>query len=182
MACAWTAGEAGMILTKSRGKAMFVSVLTEKQVEIVEALAREIWTEHYIPIIGKEQVEYMLKRFQSRQAIAEQIKTGVLYFLIREHDEFIGYLAVQPTGNELFLSKIYVKCSRRGEGHGRKAVQFTETLAKERRLSKITLTVNKNNVHSIRAYEKLGFKTAGPVIQDIGDGFVMDDYKMGKNL
>ncbi len=163
-------------------KTMFIAVSTEQQMEIVASLAREIWTEHYIPIIGREQVDYMLERFQSKQAIAQQIKAGVLYFLIREDDEFPGYIAVQQKGGELFLSKIYVKASRRGKGHGKKAVQFAETLAKQRNLSKIILTVNKNNVNSIKAYEKLGFKNAGPVVQDIGNGFVMDDYKMEKDI
>ena len=44
---------------------MFLEVLTEHQIEIVESLAREIWTEHYVAIIGIEQVDYMLDRFQS---------------------------------------------------------------------------------------------------------------------
>jgi diamine N-acetyltransferase len=161
---------------------MFIEVSTEYQIEIVEALAREIWTEHYIPIIGKEQVDYMLARFQSRRAIGEQIRTGVAYFLIKEDDAHIGYMAVQPKGRELFLSKIYVKSSRRGLGYGRKAVQFAEKVAKDLGLNKIVLTVNKNNVNSIRAYEKIGFKNAGPVVQDIGNGFVMDDYKMEKTF
>jgi diamine N-acetyltransferase len=161
---------------------MFIEVSTEYQIEIVEALAREIWTEHYIPIIGREQVDYMLARFQSRRAIGEQIRTGVAYFLIKEDDAHIGYMAVQPKGRELFLSKIYVKSSRRGLGYGRKAVQFAEKVAKDLGLNKIVLTVNKNNVNSIRAYEKIGFKNAGPVVQDIGNGFVMDDYKMEKTF
>lgn len=161
---------------------MFVEVSTEYQIEIVESLAREIWTEHYIPIIGKEQVDYMLATFQSRRAIGEQIRTGVAYFLIKEDDAHIGYMAVQPKGRELFLSKVYVKSSRRGLGYGRKAVQFAEKVAKDLGLNKIVLTVNKNNVNSIRAYEKIGFRNAGSVVQDIGSGFVMDDYKMEKNL
>src|SRR5512143_275238 len=92
-------------------KIMFLEVSTDNQIEIVASLAREIWTEHYIPIIGKEQVDYMLDRFQSKHAISEQIRTGVLYFLMEEDNEFIGYIAVQPKGVELFLSKIYVKSS-----------------------------------------------------------------------
>lgn len=160
----------------------FIPVSTEHQIETVESLAREIWTEHYIPIIGKEQVDYMLGRFQSKQAIAGQIRTGVLYFLIRKDDEFIGYIAVQPKGLELFLSKIYIRYSQRGQGYGKNAVHFVETLAKERGLRKVALTVNKNNASSIRAYEKIGFKNIGPVIQDIGNGFVMDDYKMEKEV
>jgi GNAT superfamily N-acetyltransferase len=161
---------------------MFVEVSTEYQIEIVESLAREIWTEHYIPIIGREQVDYMLARFQSRRAIGEQIRTGIAYFLIKEDDAHIGYMAVQPKGRELFLSKIYVKSSRRGLGYGRKAVQYAEKVARDLGLDKIVLTVNKNNVNSIKAYEKIGFTNAGPVVQDIGSGFVMDDYKMEKKL
>jgi len=161
---------------------MFIPVTTDDQLTIVESLAREIWTEYYTPIIGRRQVDYMLDRIQSRKAIAEQIKAGVLYFLIRSGDEFIGYIAVQPKKNELFLSKIYVRSSERRKGYGRKAVTFAESLAKERNLRKIVLTVNKNNVSSIRAYEKTGFKNAGSLVQDIGRGFVMDDYKMEKTL
>jgi GNAT superfamily N-acetyltransferase len=159
-----------------------LNVSTEHQIEIIEALAREIWTEHYIPIIGKEQVEYMLGRFQSPEAITEQIRSGAGYFLMAEDRVFIGYLAVETRGDELFLSKIYVKKSFRGKGHGKRAMHYIETLARERRLTKIVLTVNKNNAAALGAYEKLGFRNAGSLIQDIGGGFVMDDYKMEKAL
>ncbi len=171
------AGTAGSI-----GKTLFVPVSTEEQAAVVESLAREIWTEHYTPIIGREQVMYMLERFQSGEAVLQQIALGVLYFLIKAEEEFIGYIAVHPRSDEMFLSKIYVRSDQRGRGYGKKAVQFAETLAKERRLKKIVLTVNKNNVNSIKAYEKMGFKKTGSLIQDIGSGFVMDDYKMEKSV
>ena len=161
---------------------MFTEVLTEEQIEIVESLAEEIWTEHYIPIIGKEQVDYMLDRFQSKQSISDQIRSGFLYFLIKEDNQFIGYIGVQQKGDELFLSKIYIKSSERGKGHGKKAIQFIERLAKEKGVRKIALTVNKNNRDAIKAYERLGFKNLGSLIQEIGNGFIMDDYKMEKTL
>jgi len=159
---------------------MFIEVSTQDQIEMVESLAKEIWTDHYIPIIGKEQVDYMLDRFQSKQAISEQIKTGFLYFLIRDDNQFIGYISVQPKTDELFLSKLYVRSSKRSKGWGNKAIRFVEKLTRERGLAKIVLTVNKNNVNSIKAYEKFGFRKVGSIIQDIGSGFVMDDYKMEK--
>ena len=159
---------------------VFTVVTTERQGEIVESLAREIWTEHYTPIIGREQVDYMLKKFQSQESISQQIRAGIIYFLISSGEEFIGYIAVHPKGDELFLSKIYVASRQRGSGHGKKAMEFVESLAKERKLGKIVLTVNKNNSGSIRAYQKMGFTIAGALIQDIGSGFVMDDYKMEK--
>jgi ribosomal protein S18 acetylase RimI-like enzyme len=99
---------------------------------------------------------------------------------MREEGTWIGYLAVQPRGHELFLSKIYVTSSVRRKGRGRKALAFAEALARERGLKKITLTVNKNNRVATTAYEKAGFRNTGSLVQDIGNGFVMDDYKMEK--
>ena len=161
---------------------MFSEVSTDNQIEIVESLAKEIWTEHYIPIIGKEQVEYMLENFQSKRAISEQIGAGFLYFLMEEENQFIGYVAVLPKGNELFLSKIYIKSPRRGKGYGKKAILFIEKIAKEKGFKKIVLTVNKNNRAAIKAYEKFGFTNLGSIIQEIGGGFIMDDYKMEKTV
>ncbi len=59
-------------------------------------------------------------------------------------------------------------------------MRFVETLARERGLRKIVLTVNKNNTGAIRAYQKIGFRNVGSLVQDIGSGFVMDDYAMEK--
>jgi hypothetical protein len=42
--------------------------------------------------------------------------------------------------------------------------------------------VNKYNSQPIAVYEKLGFRVVAAVVQDIGGGFVMDDYRMEKTL
>jgi diamine N-acetyltransferase len=161
---------------------MFIEVLTESQLEIVDALAYEIWHEHYEPILGKPQVDYMVEKFQSKAAMKEQIKKGYIYYLIEEESRNIGYIGIQPKEDELFLSKLYIKSTERSKGHGKKAVLFLEGLAREKKLNKISLTVNKGNVKSIAAYEKIGFKNLGSIVMDIGNGFVMDDYKMEKYI
>ena len=38
----------------------FERVRSPEQIAAVTRLAREIWQEHYLPIIGQAQVEYML--------------------------------------------------------------------------------------------------------------------------
>ncbi|NCA83730.1 MAG: GNAT family N-acetyltransferase, partial [Opitutae bacterium] len=48
-------------------------VESAEPIAAVAALAREIWTQHYVPIIGAAQVEYMLEKFQSAEAIARQL-------------------------------------------------------------------------------------------------------------
>lgn len=161
---------------------MFIEVKDSDLIKTVAKLAAEIWTEHYTPIIGKDQVEYMLEKFQSQAAITEQINQGCQYFLIKDNRDFAGYFAIQPKQDELFLSKFYVKPSCQGRGLGRKSLNFIEEIALEKGFTKITLTVNKHNTKSIKIYEKLGFKNAGPLTTDIGNGFVMDDYKLKKIL
>ncbi len=157
-------------------------VLNKQQIKIVEKLACEIWNQHFIPIIGKAQVDYMLDKFQSKKGLSEQIKKGCLYFLIKTDDNYIGYLSVLPKKNELFLSKLYIKSSERGKKIGKKAIEFVENLAEKKGLHRITLTVNKYNTNTIKAYEKMGFTNISSIVQDIGNGFIMDDYKMEKML
>jgi GNAT superfamily N-acetyltransferase len=155
-------------------------VSTETQIETVAQLAHEIWNQHFTPIIGKAQVDYMVEKFQSKRAISEQIASGYSYYLLRADGDYFGYTGICAKEDELFLSKLYLRASQRGKGHGRKVVEFLEDLARDKGLGKITLTVNKNNTDTIKAYEKFGFVNLGVLVQDIGNGFVMDDYKMEK--
>jgi len=161
-----------------------IKVSDENPVSIVEALAHSIWREHFTPIIGSPQVEYMLEKFQSREALLNQIeKQGFLYYLLEDKNgNWVGYFAVVPRQKDLFLSKLYITAENRGKGFGRRALEFIETFARDNCLSMITLTVNKNNTGSINAYKKLGFVVTDSLVTDIGNGFVMDDYRMGKPL
>ena len=162
---------------------MLIEIVTgENQIEAIEGLADKIWNEHFTPIIGKAQVDYMLEKFQSKRAITEQIENGFLYFLIKSNNDPIGYIGVLAKDNQLFLSKLYITSAERGKGHGRKAIEFLENLAIEKGLNKISLTVNINNSVTINTYKKLGFENCGSIVQDIGNNFVMDDYKMEKDI
>lgn len=163
-------------------KAIFCKATDEQAIKLIESLAAEIWSEYYTPALGKSQVDYMLDTIQSKQAIHNQIKDGYLYYLIKNNDHNIGYLAVHERDNHLFLSKIYIKSGYRGKGYGKQAIQFTEKLARERNHSKVELTVYKHNLNSIKSYQKLGFNITEPVVADIGNGYVMDDYKMEKEI
>jgi RimJ/RimL family protein N-acetyltransferase len=161
----------------------YTQVITDVEIRVTARLAREIWTEHYTTIIGADQVDYMLDKFQSEHAITEQIQNmGYIYYLIKTNKNAIGYFAIIQEDEELFLSKLYIQKTMRGKGLARKTIDFIKTIALESNLGKITLTVNKNNIGSIVVYQKLGFVNTGPVIQDIGGGFIMDDYKLELKL
>jgi diamine N-acetyltransferase len=161
-----------------------IEVRSEAKIAAVAHLAREIWCEHYVPIIGQEQVDYMLGKFQSERAIAQQIAEAYEYYIVVQDEKPLGYMAFVPNIKEasLMLSKIYMKKSARGRGLGQKMLEFMDNLCRNRDIKKIWLTVNKNNIHSIRWYSRMGFINTASLIQDIGEGFVMDDYRMEKTI
>jgi ribosomal protein S18 acetylase RimI-like enzyme len=152
----------------------------------ISVLAGEIWREHYTPIIGAEQVEYMLTKFQSPEQIRADIKgNNYIYFTANLHADrkLIGYCGVQPRDGHLFLSKIYVHKDFRGRLIARSLMNEVYALCRwGLGLDKVRLTVNKNNSHAIEIYKKWGFETLDEVKVDIGSGFFMDDYVMEKCL
>lgn len=150
-------------------------------VQTVARLAHEIWTDHYVPIVGQAQVDYMLERFQSVEAITQQMALeGYEYYLLSD----TGYLALVPDAStkKLFLSKIYLRRQARGHGYGKQMLHFAETRARKLGLTEIWLTVNKHNLESIAFYEHAGMHRAEDLHTDIGEGFVMDDWRMAKNI
>jgi len=161
----------------------FVAVQSEQQLAVVAGLAREIWYEYYVALIGRAQVDYMVAKFQSAGAMAQQIREGYEYFLIERAGQNVGYCAVQAKADErsLFISKLYLLREERGTGTGRLCMEFIEQLARRQGLQLLWLTVNKGNP-AVNAYKRMGFQIAADLIIDIGGGFVMDDYRMEKPL
>ena len=160
----------------------FCAVSSKKDLLAIEEMASTIWREHYIPIVGRLQVEYMLANFQSAESMKEQIKEGSIYYILKLEELPIGYLSFRVESETLFLSKIYILSEYLGKKFGKSAMLFVEQKGKEAGCSELYLTVNKNNKNSIIAYTKIGFQNIGPRITDIGSGFIMDDYKMLKQL
>ena len=152
-------------------------------VEALSALASKIVKEHYDPIIGPEQNDYMIERYQSVSSLKGQMEEGCRYYMTWGPQGPMGFFAVREEADGvLFLSKFYLKKECRRQGVGRRQLAFIESLAVKAGRDRIRLTVNKGNAGSIEAYRHLGFSVVKPVCTDIGQGFVMDDYLMEKKL
>lgn len=142
----------------------------------LSAVADDIWREHYTPIIGEAQVDYMLEKFLSPDALVEQINSGYEYFLFSYEYTFAGFAGIHEEDGKLFLSKLYVHEEFRGKGIASHMFKQFIEICKERNLSKIWLTCNRHNTNTLAVYEHLGFQTVREEATDIGNGFVMDDY------
>src|SRR5690625_6205924 len=73
-------------------------------------LASKIVKEHYDPIVGEVQNEYMIKKFQSASSIKEQLSQNYRYFFVlNKEGKRVGINAIYPRKTYLYLSKINLK-------------------------------------------------------------------------
>jgi ribosomal protein S18 acetylase RimI-like enzyme len=158
----------------------FEKVREQASIDIVASLANEIWGQHFVSIIGRDQVDYMLEKFQSSNAIAKQLNEGYEYYIISNDHKNVGYLGLLSDENlsRMMVSKIYIKSEARKLGVGSLALKFSKELCKKRNIKTIWLTVNKHNKDTIEWYLRKGFVVIEEVKKDIGSSFFMDDYIM----
>lgn len=149
----------------------------DQLIKDVSKMALDIWTEHYAFLHTKGQTEYMLEKFQSYEVIKNQIYTGELsYYIVKMQDSYAGYFAITPKDHEMYISKLYMYKHCRGKGLARAALEFIKKEAQQQGLKEITLNVNRHNTSSVEAYKRMGFELYKESVNDIGNGFVMDDF------
>lgn len=161
----------------------YLNIKTDEEIQQLADLASEIWHEYWTAILKPEQIHYMVEKFQSYNAIKNQLENDrYIYNILEDSGNIIGYFGVSVKENYLFLSKLYIKKDFRGLGCGKQAFNKIKQIAQQYNKKSIQLTVNKYNTNTIKAYEKWGFKEVDSVVTDIGKGFVMDDYIMEFSL
>jgi ribosomal protein S18 acetylase RimI-like enzyme len=148
------------------------------KLEIIEALAWKIIPEVYGTYIPLAHCQFFVKKFQSIQALEDQLHRGYEYYLLSENGMPVGYLGILWEGDCLQLSKLYLLKECRGRGFGFKAMQFVEERARQLDVGEISLIVNRKNVASIAFYEKFGFRIAEPLVSSYENGHAEKDYKM----
>jgi diamine N-acetyltransferase len=160
-----------------------------KDIEIIQSIARKTWPIAFREILSENQITYMLEMMYSNRALTEQI--DVLrhrYLLAYEEKEepegpsgiYTGYLSYElnyNNFNKTKIHKIYILPQFQGCGYGKALIQEVKKIALSNGNKSLTLNVNRNN-NAIDFYKTLGFKIMAEEDIDIGNGFLMEDYKM----
>ncbi len=150
---------------------------SSEDIPLITTLAQRIWREHYYPMIGEPQVEYMLDRYYTGESLAAQMADGQVFWLPELNGEVIGYVAISPKGpGEYFMNKFYIDNDKRGKGFGK--VILERVLAQYPDLRTLRLTVNRQNYKTINFYFRVGFTIEGCYDFDIGNGYEMNDFMM----
>ena len=162
-----------------------IAPLADDEVEALCALAREIWREHYPPIIGSAQTEYMLAQRYAPAIVREELsREDVWWDTLAEDAAIVAFASSLRVDGEpaLKLDKLYVHPARRRLGYGAALIEHTCERARRIGCKRVVLAVNTRNVDAIAAYERRGFGIAEAVVKDIGSGFVMDDFVMERSV
>lgn len=154
----------------------------EKDIPLIQDLARRSWESAYAEILSKEQMEYMLSEMYSEAEILNHLQNPHYhYYLIRDekNDSYDGFIGYEHNYEEKTtkLHRIYLVPESKGKGLGKKVLQFLNEKVSENGNERIILTVNKYN-SAKKFYESQGYRVYSEGVFDIGNGFVMDDFLM----
>lgn len=153
-------------------------ITSEGDIRRLTKAARTVWREANVSFCTPEQVEYMIERYQSFEAIVGQLIHGYRYFIFEQDGDILAYFGVQPQGERLFLSKFYILKPYRGQGLFSIGLDILRQLCREDGLKAIYLTVNRGNHHACEVYLAKGFEIIAEEDNDIGFGYEMNDYIM----
>lgn len=150
----------------------------------VRALAEGIWRVSYAGLLSPGQIEYMLDRMYSPERLLQDWGSGVVFEWPVVEGVPVGYMATQadPTSAVLHLHKLYVLPDFQGKGLGGRLLEHSFQAASQAGCRRVRLHVNKGNHRAIACYRRHGFVQEASVVNDIGGGYVMDDYVMVRGL
>jgi len=151
----------------------------------ISELAGVIWRACYPGIITRTQIDYMLARMYALDVLSDEIRSqGIRYDQLLVDGKLAGFASYGPAAEPgvVKLHKLYLLPELHGRGLGSLLLQHVERELRATGTRRLILSVNKRNAKAVAAYKRNGFAIAESVVTDIGNGFVMDDYVMAKDL
>jgi GNAT superfamily N-acetyltransferase len=161
-----------------------ISKASAGDAQTIRQLAEKTWWPAYSPILGKEQISYMLEEIYLIEKLKKQIEKNLqTYILLTEGDEPVAFAAFSPRDEdaEVYkLHKLYCLPQTQGKGYGK--VLINEVMNEVINAGKHTLDLNVNRYNKAKTfYEKMGFEIIYE--EDIAIGpYFMNDYVMRKAL
>ncbi len=164
----------------------FISNATNSDLIFVKQLAHKIWYPTYGSILTKNQIDYMLQKFYDLDYLEHQMLVEKHRFLLLndlETNDKVGFAAFNLLANEpaVKLQKLYISSQLQGKNLGKMLLNAVEQAANELNAQTLCLNVNRHNKAKF-FYEKQGFSILKEEDIDIGNGFMMNDFVMSKQL
>ena len=155
---------------------------TITDIPLIREITYRVWPSTYIPIIGREQLDYMLDLFYNENSLKEQMNNGHTFLIAEYNNEAIGFAAYNFIADKTYkLQKLYVLPTIQQKGSGKVLLMEVIDRVKALGAKKLQLNVNRHN-KALLFYEKMGFVIIMEDDIDLGHNFYMNDYVMEKDL
>jgi ribosomal protein S18 acetylase RimI-like enzyme len=159
-----------------------ISAYTPEHFALIEELAWRIVPEFYAPLLEPGTPEYFVKSGLTAAALAAQVERGDKHFIILVEDRAVGCFSLEPEGTMVVLSHFYVLREYRGRGLGQLAMTFIDREVTVMGARRIELLVLRVNSAAVGLYRKNGYAVAAEVLTRLGNGAVLEDYLMRKEV
>lgn len=149
---------------------------------LIQHIVYTTWPVAYGEILSKEQLDYMLAKFYTIEALKQNVADGHRFLLAKDGDETLGFIGYENNYKGLAITKIhkiYIMPETQGRGIGKLLIDKVEQIANENHSLKLSLNVNRFNTAQA-FYRKLGFEITLSEDIAIGNGYLMEDYVMEK--
>ncbi|MBL8433025.1 MAG: GNAT family N-acetyltransferase [Dechloromonas sp.] len=157
--------------------------VTLPDVPAISALAREIWQAAYPGIITQEQIDFMLEQRYGLERLYDDLDDADKWLdQAFDGERRVGFAFSEIYRGEFKLDKLYIHPDVQRRGVGGHLIGHVAARAKKLGYPCVILAVNKRNEKAIGSYKKYGFVVREAIVDDIGGGYVMDDYVMEKIL
>lgn len=151
----------------------------KKDIQRIVLLAWEVWPEWYWPVIGPEQLAFMLDAIYNPDSIRKQMEDGQEFFILSVRNRDAGFLAIRQASIAR-LEKLYLKSDYRGQGIGLSMLNFAAEQAMNLGKGQLQLNVNRFNP-ALDFYLANGFEILHQ--EDIPFGpFFLNDFVLSRKL
>ena len=166
-----------------------IRLATLQDIPAIQHIASLTWPVAYAAILPASQLSYMMAKMYNAEVLTHQMAVeGQLFFILEKNGRCLGFAGTSPNSHPppsnlashpWKLHKLYVLPFEQKIGAGKMLLQKVEETVKAAGGNYLTLNVNRSNA-AFQFYVKNGFTVLESGDFDIGQGFFMQDYVMGK--
>ena len=163
---------------------------TSEDAEIIADLSRDTFYETFAPSNKPEDIAQFLNEQFTRQSLIEEVKVpSNTFFLAYAGNELAGYVKLRDRSNprelkgltSLEIARIYATGKMIGKGVGKKLMEISIEIARQRKKHAIWLAVWEKNQRAIDFYSSWGFEVFSKQIFVLGSD-LQKDWMMKKML
>lgn len=169
---------------------LYCRIATVDDVELLASISRKTFFDTYNEFNTKEDMDLYMAQYFNHQTLVDELNNPLnIFVFVYDGDELSGYVKLSDSHvpdklqglTVLEISRIYSVKEKIGKGVGKKLLDESIAIAKQKNKQLIWLIVWKENARAIAFYQKNGFEIFDEQDFILGTD-VQHDWKMKKNL